>query len=240
MYESLLPKTARAAAVREFFYNRIHSTNRDVIPNEALELIVKPARTACGMKQRELKARAGGWNHKCNLSRGYAHQVAVLTQSAELMRLAHSEVYWDAVAAIEPCGEEEVFDLEVEGHHNFVANDIIVHNSIEQDADIVLLMHDNPKDYKQRDGTTVPGKSQANPMRHDIFVAKQRNGPTGTLRMLFVKNTLTFKSFGPEPDEGYRPPARAEKKEPEPEPVAVQVQATLDEDNDDWMNDPAF
>ncbi|SDE47712.1 DNA polymerase-3 subunit alpha [Thermus arciformis] len=46
-----------------------------------------------------------------------------------LLRLAEAEVYWDRVEAVEPLGEEEVFDLTVEGTHTFVAEDVIVHNS---------------------------------------------------------------------------------------------------------------
>lgn len=42
---------------------------------------------------------------------------------------AGSDILWDRVVAIEPDGEEETFDLTVEGDHNFVADDLIVHNS---------------------------------------------------------------------------------------------------------------
>jgi deoxycytidine triphosphate deaminase len=36
---------------------------------------------------------------------------------------------WDVVEQIEPAGTEEVFDISVPNLHNFVANDLIVHNS---------------------------------------------------------------------------------------------------------------
>ena len=39
------------------------------------------------------------------------------------------DITWDAVASIEPLGEQETYDLTVPGDHNFVANDIVVHNS---------------------------------------------------------------------------------------------------------------
>jgi len=39
------------------------------------------------------------------------------------------EVSWDRVAALEPRGEEETFDLTVEEDHNFVADGLVVHNS---------------------------------------------------------------------------------------------------------------
>jgi len=43
--------------------------------------------------------------------------------------LAGSDVWWDEVASIEDVGEEETYDLTVPGDHNFVADDVIVHNS---------------------------------------------------------------------------------------------------------------
>jgi error-prone DNA polymerase len=42
---------------------------------------------------------------------------------------AISDLYWDRVTSIEPAGVRETFDLEVEGEHNFLANDMVVHNS---------------------------------------------------------------------------------------------------------------
>src|SRR5687767_3781853 len=49
--------------------------------------------------------------------------------SPELMRRATSDVCWDRVIAVEPVGGRETYDLEIEGDHNFLANDLVVHNS---------------------------------------------------------------------------------------------------------------
>jgi error-prone DNA polymerase len=49
--------------------------------------------------------------------------------SPELARLAESDLYWDRVVDIEPVGIRETYDLHVEEHHNFMANDLVVHNS---------------------------------------------------------------------------------------------------------------
>jgi error-prone DNA polymerase len=38
-------------------------------------------------------------------------------------------LYWDRVVAVEPVGEQETYDLHVETDHNFLANDLVVHNS---------------------------------------------------------------------------------------------------------------
>ena len=42
---------------------------------------------------------------------------------------AQAAVDWDDVVSIEPDGMRETYDLEVDGDHNFLANDLIVHNS---------------------------------------------------------------------------------------------------------------
>jgi deoxycytidine triphosphate deaminase len=57
-----------------------------------------------------------------------AGRVALATGDRYVSPLADGPV-WDVVDAIEPAGEEEVFDISVPGPHNFVANDLIVHNS---------------------------------------------------------------------------------------------------------------
>jgi deoxycytidine triphosphate deaminase len=57
-----------------------------------------------------------------------AAQVAHLTADDDLEPLIDGPV-WDVVESIEASGDEEVFDLTVPGLHNFVANDMIVHNS---------------------------------------------------------------------------------------------------------------
>ncbi|HSE06175.1 MAG TPA: LAGLIDADG family homing endonuclease, partial [Methylomirabilota bacterium] len=49
--------------------------------------------------------------------------------SRKLKRLAASDIYWDRVVCVEPVGMRETYDLSVEGDHDFVANDLIVHNS---------------------------------------------------------------------------------------------------------------
>jgi replicative DNA helicase len=43
--------------------------------------------------------------------------------------LAASDLWWDTITSIEPIGEQETYDLTVPGDRNFVADDLIVHNS---------------------------------------------------------------------------------------------------------------
>ncbi|HEX8982086.1 MAG TPA: replicative DNA helicase [Ktedonobacterales bacterium] len=86
-----------------------------------------------------------------------------------------SDTYWDEIASIEADGEDDVYDLTVEGHHNFVAGDMTVHNSIEQDADIVMFIY--------RDDVYNPESDRKNIA--DIIIAKHRNGPVGTVSLYF-------------------------------------------------------
>jgi len=44
-------------------------------------------------------------------------------------RAGESDLYWDRIVAIDPVGIRETFDLQIEGDHNFLANDLVVHNS---------------------------------------------------------------------------------------------------------------
>ena len=56
-------------------------------------------------------------------------RIADALQSQELKNLAEGDLYWDTITAIEYLGEQQVYDLTVDGTHNFVADDILVHNT---------------------------------------------------------------------------------------------------------------
>jgi replicative DNA helicase len=105
-----------------------------------------------------------------------------LFNSLDLDLEASNDVLWDTVVGIEPDGVEEVFDATVLGTHNFVANGIAVHNSIEQDADIVILLHREAAYEKDS-----PREGEA-----DLIVAKHRNGPTDTIVVAFQGHFSRF------------------------------------------------
>ena len=115
-------------------------------------------------------------------SRQRLGQVAELLGDAELEMYAVNDVLWDTVLSVEPDGEEEVFDATVVGTHNFIANGIAVHNSIEQDADIVILLHREDAYEKES-----PRAGEA-----DFIIAKHRNGPTDTITVAFQGHYSRF------------------------------------------------
>ncbi|MEI3652156.1 MAG: replicative DNA helicase [Dolichospermum lemmermannii FEM_B0920] len=154
----------------------------DLAENVALQVI--------GMTTRELQSSldmsyCGTTLYKSNLSRDRAFKVGNVVQSPKLINLANSDVYWDEIISIELDGEEEVFDLTVPHLHNFVANNIIVHNSIEQDADIVMMLYRD--EYYSPD---TPDRGIA-----EVHLAKHRNGPTGTIKLLFDPQFTKFKNL---------------------------------------------
>ncbi len=180
-------KQSALAAVEAHLKARLENTNRDVIP---LELWLQPARASLavsGMSHRELHralgmAYSGMTLFGQNLSRERTRPMAQALGSAALERLANSDIYWDTVRSLEAVGQEEVFDLTVPGPHNFVANNIIVHNSIEQDADLVMFIY--------RDEYYNPHSEKAGIA--EIIVGKQRNGPTGVAELQFHAQHVRF------------------------------------------------
>ena len=111
-----------------------------------------------------------------------------LLEEPRLARLAESDVFWDEIVAIELRGEEPTFDATVPGTHNFIADGIVAHNSIEQDADVVMFVYREEK-YKH-DDPSVKGLA-------DIIIAKQRNGPTGDVKMTFLHEYTKFVPWSP-------------------------------------------
>ncbi|QHG18810.1 replicative DNA helicase [Nostoc sp. ATCC 53789] len=170
--------------------NSIHNPNKDIIPKDVWKMEVVPAMQAIGFTTRILQASigvsyCGSTLYKANLSRERALKVGNIVQSSKLVTLAKSDVYWDEIVSIEYSGEEEVFDLTVPGLHNFVANNIIVHNSIEQDADLVIMLYRD--EYYSPD---TPDRGIA-----EVIIAKHRNGPTGTAKLLFNPQFTKFQNL---------------------------------------------
>ncbi|MCW1967837.1 MAG: replicative DNA helicase [Anaerolineae bacterium] len=186
-------KTESLSAIEHFIATKTENTNRDVIPSEIWERIVVPTMRNRHISHRQLHERlnmaySGMTIFKQNVSRDRASRVANAIDSQELQQLASSDIYWDEIVAVTPCGEEEVFDLTVPGPHNFVANDIFVHNSIEQDADIVSFIY--------RDEMYNPDTEFKNIA--ELIIAKNRNGPTGKVDLFFDKSLTAFRNLARE------------------------------------------
>jgi len=65
-----------------------------------------------------------------NITRKYfSHLISYYKGDTVLYKLANSDVYWRKIKSVKCIGKDDVYDLEIDNNHNFVANDIIVHNS---------------------------------------------------------------------------------------------------------------
>ncbi len=183
---------ARAAScdrLLEIIRDKTANTNVDTVPLEVWD-DVKSILAEKDMTHREFQAAlgtqyCGSTLYKAAPSRQRLARVAAVLDSADLDVMAVNDLLWDSVVSIEPDGEEEVFDATVLGNHNFVANGIAVHNSIEQDADMVILLH--------RDD--VYDKESPRAGEADVIVAKHRNGPTKTLVVGFQGHYSRFNNM---------------------------------------------
>lgn len=72
--------------------------------------------------------------------------------------------------------------------HHPVVSDLRDSGSIEQDADIILFLY-NPAKYNDAEQPDEPGTVE-------LIVAKHRNGETGTIKLRFIGEYVTFVSFG--------------------------------------------
>ncbi|WP_407940250.1 replicative DNA helicase [Nocardioides acrostichi] len=173
---------------------RVAALLRDVRPNTNLDTVpvevwnkVRGVLNDQGLTHREFASAMGTsfsgstmWKHAP--SRERMAKVAEVLGDVDLEVMATNDIYWDSIARIEPVGEEEVYDATVLGVHNFVANGIALHNSIEQDADMVVLLH--REDVYEKESTR-PGEA-------DLIVAKHRNGPTRDITVAFQGHYSRF------------------------------------------------
>src|SRR5260370_40726285 len=113
-------------------------TNLDTIPREVWDR-VRNVLVERQMTHRDFAAALGTkfcggtlWKHAPGRER--LARVAAILGDADLEMIATNDVFWDEIASVESLGMRSVYDATVAGAHNFVANGISVHNSIEQDS----------------------------------------------------------------------------------------------------------
>jgi replicative DNA helicase len=168
------------------------NTNVDTLPVQYL------TRVAGLMLDRGISARAmsairgvkvGGPSAfvRFSPSRHLAAEYGRILQDGILMEQATNDLFWDRIVAIEPDGEEDVYDLTVPGPSSWLADGIVSHNSggIEADADIVIFIY-REEEYKATDENRGVA---------EIIIGKQRNGPTGMLKLAFIKEFTRFENL---------------------------------------------
>ncbi len=181
-------KNKSLAEIEEYLKNRVANTNRDVIPFQLWNRFLPATFENCKTYNKSIREHLGVSLNSVksqNFSRERLLKLAGAIDSDNLENLAQSDIYWDQIMSIEDDEETEVFDLTVKDKHNFVCENIVLHNSIEQDADVVAFIY--------REEYYKPAEENAGVA--EILISKQRNGPTGTVKLAFLKEFTRFENY---------------------------------------------
>lgn len=110
--------------------SKIRNPNIDTIPKEIWESYAPVSWTKIGQALGYKHPKAMRERINYSPSRQTLLQISEVEQNSGLKLLAESEIFWDEIVSMEILdGKFKVYDICVPDNHNFVANDIIVHNS---------------------------------------------------------------------------------------------------------------
>nr|QUE28146.1 DnaB [Sahlingia subintegra] len=135
-------------------------------------------------------------NHKLLTKNGWKHLsvtkkedsiacIKMYTQNTSIANSIQSEllkIRYEKIESIHICKKTDLFDIEMQTRHNFIANKIIVHNSIEQDADVVCMLYREAYYNSEKNIDDIA----------EISILKHRNGPTGTVELIFNSEFAEF------------------------------------------------
>ncbi|MDP1804139.1 MAG: DnaB-like helicase C-terminal domain-containing protein [Acidimicrobiales bacterium] len=109
-------------------------------------------------------------------------RVAELVRVERRVDMTAPDLGWERVSSITEVGMQPTFDATVSGTHNFIADGVVAHNSLEQDADVVIFLYRD--EVYNRD---TPDRGTA-----EVIVAKHRNGPIGVTHLAFLDHYTRF------------------------------------------------
>jgi replicative DNA helicase len=174
------------------------NTNVDTLPAETFASVLARMKEV-GITQREMSSirgtrYAGAAHYGFAPSRATVLEYATLLDEPTLHSLATDDLFWDRIVSIDPAGEQDVFDLTVPGPSCWLADGVVTHNSgsLEQDADVVMFIH--RQEMYDRENTKPEDQGIA-----ELIIGKQRNGPTGTVTLTFLKQFTRFENYSAGP-----------------------------------------
>jgi replicative DNA helicase len=124
-------------------------------------------------------------NHKFFTRHGWKRLDELNTGAEIALNGTANTLRWEKVTTITKAGIEAVYDLSVDSLHSFIANGIVVHNSIEQDADVVAFIYREEFYNPETDRKKIT----------DLLIKKHRNGPVGGVELFFDNEKQRFRSL---------------------------------------------
>lgn len=125
----VLGKEAACQTLRRKLEGSKRNTNTDVVPVGYAE--VREILQELNILRRRHIYKKYGVTHGQYLSRQmFCRMVKDLQYTGKYSHLATSDVAWERVERVEHTGLHPVYDLNVPGNHNFVANGVVIHNTL--------------------------------------------------------------------------------------------------------------
>ncbi|MDD3084168.1 MAG: LAGLIDADG family homing endonuclease [Candidatus ainarchaeum sp.] len=123
-------KELKQKECQRLFEERKFNANKDTIPKEIWDYYKPENWSRIGKKIGYKNSKALRTSINYSPTREKLLQIAIADENELIQLLAESDIYWDEIKSIEEVNEKtKVYDISVPKNHNFVANDIIIHNS---------------------------------------------------------------------------------------------------------------
>nr|YP_009392560.1 Replication helicase subunit [Caloglossa monosticha]ARW61122.1 Replication helicase subunit [Caloglossa monosticha] len=136
------------------------------------------------------------YHHKLILYKNWLRQYFLVENSLlmkcyelqHLKKIKYSKVKYYFLAVINFSNYSKLYDIYIPESFHFFCQNIILHNSIEQDADIIIMIYN--KEHKEN----YINKNKKDEIL-DLIICKNRNGPTGSFKLLFIPETTLFENY---------------------------------------------
>nr|YP_009392974.1 Replication helicase subunit [Caloglossa intermedia]ARW61536.1 Replication helicase subunit [Caloglossa intermedia] len=125
------------------------------------------------------------YNHKFIFYKYWLKQYFVLENSLLVKCIRPMNINYYFSKTVESSVYSKSYDFYIPKYFHFLCENILLHNSIEQDADIITMIY-SKENY-----------SNSNKLNKvlDFIICKNRNGPTGSFKLLFRPEINLFESY---------------------------------------------
>ena len=128
-----------------------------------------------------------GWIKVRNLSQNnciavFDHYNFAKICTQKYKKLILGDIIFCLIHSIKYKSTDFVYDIWFPYTKNFICNNVLIHNSIEQDADLVLMIYREDYYSQLRKNANVS----------ELIIAKQRNGPTDSIKLIFDPKIVSF------------------------------------------------